>query len=71
MAQWTDFQQIEKFENPTLLYVTGGLYLVKLGLTVGWQTKFGRGLDIIKACCRLKYSIFCFFSQGTALFQQL
>ena len=50
MAQWMNFQRIEKFENPTRLYVTreksGGLYLVEPGLTAGWQMKFGQGLEI-------------------------
>ena len=44
MAQWTNLQRIEKFENRTRLYITcgksGGLYLAKPGLTAGWQ--FGR-----------------------------
>ena len=38
MAQLTNLQRIEKFENPTQLYIncekSGGLYLAELGLTV-------------------------------------
>ena len=38
MAQWTNLQRIEKFENRTRLYITcGGLYLAEPGLTAGWQ----------------------------------
>ena len=44
MAQWTNLQRIEKFQNRTRLYITcgksGGLYLAEPGLTAGWQ--FGR-----------------------------
>ena len=55
MAQWTNLQRIEKFENRMRLYITcgksGGLYLAEPGLTAGWlagrlavwQMKFGRG----------------------------
>ena len=59
MAQWTNLQRIEKFENRTPLYITcgksGGLYLAEPGLMAGWlagrlagwqagwQTKFGLG----------------------------
>ena len=56
MAQWKNLHWIEKFENPTRLYInceiSGGLYLVEPGLKAGWLaiwlagwlTKFGRGL---------------------------
>ena len=41
MAQWTNLQRIEKFENRTRLYITcgksGGLYLAEPGLMAGWQ----------------------------------
>ena len=44
MAQWTNLQRIEKFENPARLCIhcekSGGLYLAEPGLTAGWQ--FGR-----------------------------
>ena len=45
MAQWTNLQRIEKFENRTRLYITcgksGGLYLAEpRGWLAGWQ--FGR-----------------------------
>ena len=58
-----------KFINQTRLYTTceksGGLHLAKPGLTAGWQSsrqaeEFWARLEILKACCRLKYSIFCF-----------
>ena len=48
MAQWTNLQRIEKFENWTRLYITcgksGGLYLAEPGLTAGWLAgwQFGR-----------------------------
>ena len=69
MAQWTNLQRIEKFENRTRLYITcgksGGLYLAEPGLTAGWLA--GRLADeiwarlvIFNACCRSKYSIFRF-----------
>ena len=39
MAQWTNLQRIEKFKNPTSVYIncekSGGLYLVEPGLTAG------------------------------------
>ena len=45
MAQRTNSQRIEKFENLTRFYVTceksGGLFLAEPGLTAGWLTKFG------------------------------
>ena len=40
MAQWTNLQRIEKFENPARLFIncekSGGLYLAEPGLTAGW-----------------------------------
>ena len=76
MAQWTNLQRIEKFENRTRLYITcgksGGLYLAEPGLMAGWLAdEIWARLVIFNACCRSKYSIFALFSQGTALFQQL
>ena len=56
MAQWTKFQRIKKFVNPTRLNITygksGGLHLVEPGLTAGRQAgseavkqmKFGQGM---------------------------
>ena len=50
----------EKFLNPTQLYITcekyGGLHLVELGLMA--ELKIWVRLEILKACCRSKYSIF-------------
>ena len=83
MAQWTNLQRIEKFENLARLYIncekSGGLYLAEPGLTAGWlagwlagwQTKFGRGLrfQMLAADWNIRFS--AFFSWGTALFQQL
>ena len=69
MAQWTNLQRIDKFENRTRLYITcgksGGLYLAEPGLTAGWQAGSLAGeiwarLEIFNACCRLKYLIFRF-----------
>ena len=73
MVQWTNLQRIEKFENRTRLYITceksGGLYLAEPGLTAGWLAGWQAGsladeiwarLEILNACCRLKYSIFRF-----------
>ena len=48
---------------------SGGLYLAEPGLTAGWLAgrqagwladKIWARLEILNACCRLKYSIFCF-----------
>jgi len=40
MVQWTNLQQIKKFENLMRLYTTceksGGLYLAEPGLKAGW-----------------------------------
>ena len=40
MAQLTNLQRIEKFENLARLYIncekSGGLYLAEPGLTAGW-----------------------------------
>ena len=55
MAQWTNLQRIEKFENLARLCIncekSGGPYLAEPGLTAGWlagwQTKFGRGLGFL------------------------
>ena len=70
MAQYTDFlQQIEKFVNRTRLNITceksGDMHLVEpsfmAGWLVGWQAdETWVKLDILKAYCRLKYSIFRF-----------
>ena len=69
MAQWTDLQQIEKFVNRKQLYATyeksGGLLLAEPGLTAGWLAgwladEIWARLEILKACCRSKYSIFRF-----------
>ena len=65
MAQWTNLQRIEKFKNPMRLYIncekSGGLYLAEPGLTAGWLAdKIWARLEILKACCRSKYLIFCF-----------
>ena len=48
MAQWTNLQRIEKFENLARLYISceksGGLYLAEPGLMAGWLAGwlFGR-----------------------------
>ena len=60
MAQWMDFQRIEKFINQTRLYATceksGGLHLAKPSLTAGWLAdEIWARLEILKACCRSKY----------------
>ena len=65
MVQWTNLQQIEKFINQMQLYITcekpGGLYPVEPGLTAGRQADdIWAMLDILKACCKSKYSIFRF-----------
>ena len=64
MAQWTNLQRIEKFENLARLYIncekSGGLYLAEPGLTAGWLAdEIWARLEILNACYRLKYSIFC------------
>ena len=75
MAQWTNLQRIEKFENLARLCIhcekSGGLYLAEPGLTAGWQ--FGRqNLDEARDFqYLLQIEIFDFLSQSTALFQQL
>ena len=61
MAQWTNLQRIEKFENRTRLYITcGGLYLAEPGLMAGWQ--FGRRNlgEAIDFQCLLQIEIFDF-----------
>ena len=65
MAQWMNLQQIEKFVNETRLYITceksGGLHLAEPGLTAGWLAdEIWARLEILKACCRSKNSIFRF-----------
>ena len=69
MARWTNLQRIEIFVNLAQLYITsetsGGLHLVEPGLTAGRQSgsmadKIWARLEILKACSRSKYSIFCF-----------
>ena len=64
MAQWTNLQRIEKFENQTRLYITcgksGGLYLAEPGLTSGWQAgrqNLGEASDFQ---CLLQIEIFNF-----------
>ena len=59
------------------MYITceksGGLHLAEPGLMVGscsLANKIWARLEILKARCRFKYSIFHFASQDTALFQQ-
>ena len=79
MAQWTNLQWTEKFENPARLYIncekSGGLYLAEPGLTAGWpaswQMKFGRGLRFKMLAADRNTRFFTLFSQGTALFQKL
>ena len=65
MAQLTNLQRIEKFENPARLYIncekSGGLYLAEPGLTADWLAdEIWARLEILNACCRWKYSIFRF-----------
>ena len=65
MAQWMNFQRIEKFVNGTQLYITceksGGLHLAEPGLMAGWLAdEIWARLEILKACCRSKNSIFRF-----------
>jgi len=47
MAQWTNLQRIEKFENLARLYIncekSGGLYLAEPGLTAGWLAGWQAG----------------------------
>ena len=64
MAQWTNLQRIEKFENRTRLYITcgksGGLYLAEPGLTAGRQAgrrNLGEARDFQ---CLLQIEIFNF-----------
>ena len=50
MAQWTN---LKKFVNPMQLYITcetleACTYVVELGFTAGWQTKFEPGLKFQK-----------------------
>ena len=84
MTQGMNLQRIEKFVNWTQLYIIcekSGLrpapsgtrsYGRQAGWLAGWLAdKIWVRLEILKTCCRSKYSIFHFFSQGTALFQQL
>ena len=56
MAQWTNLQRIEKFENPTRLYIncekSGGLYLAELSLTAGWLAdEIWARFEILKTYC--------------------
>ena len=65
MVQWMNLQLIKKFVNPTRLYITfkksGGLHLGETGLMAGWLAdKIWARLEILKARCRWKYSIFSF-----------
>ena len=77
MAQWTNLQQIEKFVNPTQLYITygksGWLHLAEPGLMAVRQS--GSMLDEIW----MRYDIFklvdqtirffVLFKKGAALFK--
>ena len=69
MAQWMNLQWIKKFVNGMRLYITceksGGLHLAEPGLMAGWQAgrqanEIWARLEILKACCRSKNSIFRF-----------
>ena len=65
MAEWMNLQQIKKLVNGTRLYITceksGGLHLAEPGLTAGWLAdEIWARLEILKAYCRWKYSIFRF-----------
>ena len=65
MAQWTNFQRIKIFVNPTRLCITcekyGGQHLAEPGLTAGWQAgEIWARLEILKVCRTSKYSIFRF-----------
>ena len=80
MAQWTNFQRIEKFKNLTRLYATceksDVLYLAKPSLTAGWQSgrladKIWARLGNLKAYCRSKYSIFRFLAKVLHCFNNL
>jgi len=48
MAQWTNLQQIENFENPMQLFInyekSGGLYLAGPGLMAGSMLDQGTAL---------------------------
>ena len=63
MVLWTNLLQIEKFVNRMQLYSicekSGGPHLAEPGLMAGRQAGWAR-LEILKACFRSKYSIFCF-----------
>ena len=64
MAQWMNLQRMEKFVNGMRLYITceksGGLHLAEPGLTAGWLAdEIWVRLEILKACCTSKISIFC------------
>ena len=64
---WRKGQIFKKFVNWMQLCIafekSGGLYLEEPGLTAGrlggWLTRLAR-LEILKACCISKYSIFGF-----------
>ena len=69
MAQWTNLQRTKIFVNATQMYITcekyGGLHLAEPELTAGRQAdsqanEIWARLDILKACCRSKFSIFRF-----------
>ena len=65
MAQWMNLQRIEKFVNGMRLYATceksGGLHLAEPSLMAGWPAdEIWVRLEILKACCRSKNSIFRF-----------
>ena len=57
---------VKYLPNSIQLYInSGGLYLAEPGLTAGWLAgsladEIWARLEILNACCRLKYSIFCF-----------
>ena len=73
MAQWTNLQRIGKFLNMTRLCITReksrGLHLAEPGLTAdSRQTgspadKIWARLEVLKACCKLKYSIIRFLAK--------
>ena len=65
MVQWTNLQWINRFVNPTRLYISceksGGLYLAEPDLMAGrLADKIQVMSENFKACCRLKYLIFHF-----------
>ena len=69
MVQGTNLPRIEIFVNGTRLYITceksGGLHLAEPGLTANWLAgrladEIWARLEILKACCRSKNSIFRF-----------